>query len=551
MPQKDELQLTEPESVERFIQTKLERIRSLNGPEELEKEIDDSIRAAVSAKRPELLEALLRECPEQSARQMIAYQQRAEQYDALKDKLGDKEIELIQGRKSTAKVVRMSLRFYTLMYKPVVPLARALEKWRISRQNPDNTLRGKYAVWRGYWKYAKVPKEKDLWVITSYRHKGYLDNTMYFYEYMVAHHPEIRLCWVTTDEAVLEKLRSENKPVVRMDTPEGTDLIARAAVAFTDHFATSDYSPRYGFNAGTKVVQLWHGVGFKRMGDGKRFMNTREPGLRYSYDILPGPEDGPLTRLIKRVKYRFRAPFRELFEEYFALLCPGTERREVVGRAWNIPEEAYLMAGQPRDILSYGMQPDSRKPKILYAPTFRYDEKKEEELVRGVLNHVPELQSLMEEIGGEFHIRLHPHTWRDYQSLFDRSLIGYDRVRVDREQDIYAALGAYSLLISDYSSISMDMARLDRPVIYYCPDYEWFLENDDGFGVDYERSIPGAMTRTWEETLKQMRLHIEHPETNADLRRERIAYFFDEKVNGPDNSERIAREIKRRLGLEG
>lgn len=550
MPHKEAMQPMEPQSVEDFIRTRLDNIRSLNGPEQ-ERAIDEYLRAAVDSQRPEMIEALLRECPDQSAKQMIIYQQRADQFDELRNKLDEKNIGLIRERKSTAKVVRMSLRLYELLYKPVVPITRALEKRKISRQNPDNTLRGKYVLWRSYWKYAKVPKEKDLWVITSYRHQGYLDNTKYFYEYMVAHHPEIRLYWVTTDEAVLQKLQSEGKPVVRMDTPEGTELISRAAVAITDHYATSDYSPRYGFNAGTKVVQLWHGVGFKRMGDGQRVLTAKEPGMRYSYDILPGPEDGALTRLIKRVRYRFRAPFRELFEEYFALLCPGTERVEHIGRVWNVPEEAYLMAGNPRDIHSYELKPDSRAPKILYAPTFRYDEKKESELVRGVLAHAPEIQALMEEIHGEFHIRLHPHTWRDYQRLFDQSLIGYDRVRVDRNKDVYASLGGYSLLISDYSSISLDMARLDRPVIYYCPDYEWFLGNDDGFGVDYERSIPGVMTGTWEKTLEQVRLHIGQPETNAELRHERIAYFFDVKVNGPDNSERIAKEIKRRLGLEG
>lgn len=547
MPNKEAMQ---PGSVAPFIRERIDQIRSLEGSEQ-ERAIDGYLRAAVDSQRPEMIEALLRECPGASARQMIAYQQRADQLGELQSKLGEKEVGLIQERKSTAKVVRMSLKLYELLYKPIVPISRAMEKRKISRQNPDNTLRGRRVIRRNYWKYAKVPKEKDLWVITSYRHQGYLDNAMYFYEYMVAHHPEIRLYWVTTDEAVLQKLQSEGKPVMRMDTPEGTDLIARAAVAFTDHYATSDYSPRYGFNAGTKVVQLWHGVGFKRMGDGKQVLTAKEPGMRYSGDILPGPEDGPLTRLVKRVKYYFRAPFRELFEQYFALLCPGRERIEHIGHVWNVPEEAYLMAGNPRDIHSYELKPDSRVPKILYAPTFRYDEQKENELVRGVLAHAPEIQTLMEDIGGTFYIRLHPHTWRDYQRLFDQSLIGYDRIRIDREPDVYASLGVYSLLISDYSSISLDMARLDRPVIYHCPDYAWFLENDDGFGVDYERSISGVMTRTWEETLEQVRRHIEQPGLNGELRRERIAYFFDEKVNGPDNSERIAKEIKRRLGLEG
>ena len=90
---------------------------------------------------------------------------------------------------------------------------------------------------------------------------------------------------------------------------------------------------------------------------------------------------------------------------------------------------------------------------------------------------------------------------------------------------------------------------LDRPAIYYCPDIDWFKETQAGFNVDFENSVPGPITSSWEETLKCVEEYCENPEKDADLRAEKIKYFFDKSVNGPDNSERIVNEIKKRLGI--
>ena len=401
-----------------------------------------------------------------------------------------------------------------------------------------------------YWKNAKVKKQKNLWVITSFRHQGYMDNTMYFYEYVVANHPEINIVWLTTDDEVIERLQLENKPVARMDEKEGIELMKKAEIAITDHFVMSDYSPKWGFNANTKVVQLWHGVGFKSMGDGEKVENTKEPGVQYSYDILPQPGDSAIKKFIKKRRYHKRAPFRELFEEYYMMVCPGMERVEKIGKIWNMPDSTFFMAGHPRDINVYEQKPDNDIIKIVYAPTYRFNVKHERDLIEGVRINAPLIQQSMEEIGGEFYLRLHPHTWRNYDSLLTSLTEMYDRIKIDGEPDIYTHIGTYNLLITDYSSIGLDFANLDKPVVFFCPDYEWFIDAEAGFGVDFPKVIPGVMVYTWKDTMKEIKLHLDDPARFETIRRERIKYFFDPSVNRSDNSERIVCEIKRRLELE-
>ena len=400
-----------------------------------------------------------------------------------------------------------------------------------------------------YWIYSVVPKRKNLWAITSFKGNKYLDNVKYFYEYIIKNHKEIEIYWLTNDNEVYSQLKKENKPVCKFGTRRGRKILSHAYIAITDHNVMSDYGKLSGINNRTKIVQLWHGVGFKAMGDGEKVKTVSEPGVVYSKDILVQDNDNLLIRFIKHIKFFFLAPFREKFEKYFLLVCPGQERLDMIADIWNIPRENCFMAGHPRNILLYDMKPRKDAPLIMYAPTFRYSPDKELDLVDGCLEAFDSIQTLMEKINGTFSLRLHPHTWRNYSPRILHKIKNYSRIKYDEEKDIYTTLGLYNIIISDYSSISLDFAMLDRPAIYYCPDIDWFKETQAGFNVDFENSVPGPMTSSWEETLKCVEEYCENPEKDADLRAEKIKYFFDKSVNGPDNSERIVNEIKRRLGI--
>ncbi len=400
-----------------------------------------------------------------------------------------------------------------------------------------------------YWWYSAIPKTKNLWVITSFRGRGYLDNSKYFYEYISDNHPEINIYWLTNDPAVYKSLKATNKSICLSGTKEYKKILSHAEIAITDHYASSDYDPYLGFNDRTKVVQLWHGVGFKSMGDSNGVRNTTERGARYSWDILPTDKDNCFTKFVKRIKYFFIASHRELFEKYFLFVCPGQERLEMIADIWRVPRDNCFMAGHPRDILMYQAERQANPIKIMYAPTYRFNYQRETAMVQEFLDAVPAIQKLMEEINGEFYLRMHPHTWRNYSGKIKNVLKKYDRVLLHDEPDVYTEIGTFSIMITDYSSIGLDFALLDRPVIFHGSDYDWFVENEAGFNLDFPNVIPGPMTANWDETLNQVKSYYEDPEKDLDLRNEKLKYFFDKSVNGSNNSERIVAEIKRRISL--
>lgn len=406
----------------------------------------------------------------------------------------------------------------------------------------------KIAKWIGYWGFALVPKDSNLWAFSGFWKRGYIDNTKYFYEYVCNNEPDIRAVWFTKDDSVYKKLREEAKEVYKMNSVRGAIMMAKASVAVTDHFVMSDYSSIYGFNAKTKVVQLWHGVGFKSMGDGEHILNTDVKGVMYSNDIIIQPDDSFGKSIKKRILYFFKAPYRELFEKYFMFVCPGKERIDMIGKIWNVPPKSYYMAGHPRNIGLYSM-PVEEKKAILYAPTYRFNPRKEREMIDLCLQSIPEIQEIMEQVCGEFVIRLHPHTWRNYNTKIMHHIKNYDRIKFDMEKDIYSCLNKYSVVITDYSSIGLDFAMLNKPVVFYTFDYEWFCKFDAGFNLDFEKSIPGVQTFNWADTLENVVEYIKSPEKDSELRKQRCEYFFDSACNGADNSRRISEEIKRRLSI--
>ncbi len=398
-----------------------------------------------------------------------------------------------------------------------------------------------------YWRYSLTPKRKNLWVVSGFPKRKYMDNTKYFFEYVSDHNPEIEIWWLTRSPEVYNEVKEAGRNVCMFGTRECRNILSHARVGVVDHYACADFERMSGFNNGIGIVNLWHGVGFKAAGDENGPKWTNQPGLVRSTDILPQKDDGAFRRFNKKFKYFRHAYMRELFERYLMFVCPGQERVEMVGKIWGIPESCYFMAGHPRNEPVYRTERDAEHPLVMYAPTYREFQKNEIQMIDNFLEAVPRLQKLMEKVDGTFAIRLHPHTWRNYKGKILDAIRNCDRVIMDTEKDVYPYLGKYSVMISDYSSIALDFAMLDRPTIFLCPDLN---DTERGFNLDFRNVVPGPIVMNWDEAIEKIDAYISNPGLDSDLRKEKCRYFFTPEVNDINNSSRIVAEIKRRIGMQ-
>ena len=399
--------------------------------------------------------------------------------------------------------------------------------------------------------YAKVPKRNNIWVVSGFRANNYMDNTKYFYEYVFNHHPEVDIYWLTKSKEIYAKLAGKGMPVLLVGTQECVDVMSKASLAFVDHYASTDFPRMSGFNANTRVVQLWHGAALKRfVTDGTN--NTGESTVVPSDKMLPADGDSLARRTYKRFLFRRYAYRRELYERYLLFLTPGLEMQGSMGKAWGIPESSYFMAGYPRVaplIVAAKSGEYPEKPCIVYAPTYRWDPALERSVIEGFLTACPKIQSLMERIDGTFALRLHPHTWRNYKARILSVLRKHDRIFLDQEKDAYAVLPNYTIAVSDYSSIVLDYALMDRPVVFFTPDFEQYHEKDCGVIEDYEDRIPGPWTHNWQDTLVEIEKYVENPTKDLDWTKKRMAWFYNPDTTDELNSTRIVEELKRRLGM--
>lgn len=395
-----------------------------------------------------------------------------------------------------------------------------------------------------YWFYTPFQKKKNLWVISGFPKTSYMDNTKYFYEYVTKNHPEIDIYWLTMSKSVYKILKSQGNKVCLFRTKECRKILSHASVGIVDHYACADFDRFSGYNNGIKIVNLWHGVGFKPAGDENGPKWTNQRGLRRSTDILAQPSDNIFVKAFKCIKYFFHAYYRELFEKYLMFVCPGQERIDMVGKIWGIPESCYFMSGHPRNEPLYQTEKDKEHPLIMYAPTYRELPENEMKMIDNCLNAVPEIQKLMEKINGRFAIRLHPHTWRNYKGKILSAIRDYDRIFLDTEKDVYPYLAKYSVMISDYSSIALDFAMIDGPTIFLCSD---LYESERGFNLDFQNVVPGPIYFNWSDTLKKVEEYVNDSQTDHNLRAEKCRFFFNPEVNDINNSERIVEEIKKRI----
>lgn len=209
---------------------------------------------------------------------------------------------------------------------------------------------------------------------------------------------------------------------------------------------------------GVRVVQLWHAAGaFKRFG-----AHTKRV-----YDI--SGLDGVVVS------------------------CPDVAG--IYASALSVPIDHVLAAGIPRaDVLTepgyieasreqvYALYPELRGKKIaLYAPTFRgtgIDDIQAPD--------AGELADVINQAGYVFCVRMHPMMTEkpDAPDFGKFSLM--------------AALAAADLLITDYSSIIFEYSLLSRPMLFYVPDMDSYVE-ERGFYYGYEDFVPGQICRDIEE----------------------------------------------------
>lgn len=225
-------------------------------------------------------------------------------------------------------------------------------------------------------------------------------------------------------------------------------------------------------------VQLWHGTGFKNV---------------HYLDEHNG--------LVDRMKIRWMAR-KTLFAVASSYTDKLRKEQSMLARAARVtgsPRNDSLAQDQhaARQSIHRALGLHDNVQVFLYAPTFR-DRSSFSGLSAKVMQR---MQTHLREAGGVLLLKAHP------KMRFPAIPVGCDCIHdiSHTVADVQEALLAADVLISDYSGIVTDFAILNRPTIFFWPDYQQYCAQDRNFYYDLREVLPGPFISDEDGLLQAMR----------------------------------------------
>ncbi len=313
----------------------------------------------------------------------------------------------------------------------------------------------------------KCEKRKSIAFIS----KGFIDsNNKYLFLYLLKEKID---CYIITDnKEQIEELKEFDIPYYELESDEGDKAIARAKYLIFDQ---ANYTYFY-ISPNQKTVQLWHGVGLKKM--------SKLTNIEYDY-------------FISTSNWTNETNFKNVFCAKEYLDC-GYPRNDIFFK----DEEPIDLIFCNKEI--YSLVKNKKHKKIaLYMPTIReYLFNKNMNLKE--FDIVPiDFIKLNEELLNEdilLIVKLHPSVMEFFKELIVNE--EFSNIKFHPTQgDIYPIIKYVDVLITDYSSIAYDFLLLDRPIIFFDYDRELYEKNMGGFLFDYDEYSPGINVKTEVELI--------------------------------------------------
>ena len=252
----------------------------------------------------------------------------------------------------------------------------------------------------------------------------------------------------------------------------------------------------------TKVVQLWHG-----MGSFKKFGGSSETNPEVLKELKAATKN---TDHILASSENIRDNYAEAFiapkEKVICIGCPQVDyffrKHDIAAWKEELSEQYPEMKG---------------KKLVLYAPTFRGEEEHDKKLLEAF-----DFDAFQKELGKDYFlmVRLHPQIQSAKVPETVANMTDYPNVR--------KLLCMTDILIADYSSIAVEYSLLNRQIILYAFDKEWYLSKDRGFYFDYEKTAPGPIVENMQDLIdcmKNEQWDLKKVESFAHLHND----YFDDK----------------------
>lgn len=347
---------------------------------------------------------------------------------------------------------------------------------------------------------ALIPKRKDCVVMIGRQHGKFLDNTKYFFLQAAVHAPYLDIRFLTEHDNVRGYFAKHQWLVLPYPSLSAFLFLMRCGTVVVDSTDWFRHLRRF-FLIRSHVLQLWHGVGFKRIeldkwrnetGRYHLFSNPQLLRLRLLFYRITGRS--PHYHAVNSTSAFYRDNvFGPAFVSDHLPVCgyprntfgrvPGTDQELL----WNNVDE-----GIKRSLNGWL---GANRRLVAVTPTMRDSGKPAMNLDSSTMEM---LHGFCETHCVELLFKFHPSD-KSASKIFGKHLH-----LCSADSDIYPLLPFTSALITDYSSIYMDYLCLDKPILFFIPGGDDYTQEDREIQFSLDEMTPGPRCATWNQLIASM-----------------------------------------------
>ncbi len=354
------------------------------------------------------------------------------------------------------------------------------------------------------------PRKNNKLVFGAWLGTKFADNPKYLLLHLAAHAPELDLVWIGQEEVRGSLPGGLPVRFVRRGSLAAFYETLTAGCCFITH-STNDISRLTVLN-GAKVIYLGHGLALKHMGTPSDVLSRR--WLQLVRALLRKPEC-----------YAFFAASSEchgekLLHEYAIngatpdkILPAGQPRVDFL-----IRNQAGGLADQIRTKLLASHPFPSARRIITYMPTFRDKRQRAFSFLTLEGNERDRLNELLEKFNAVIMEKSHfadAKRETGTQSPVSGRLIGLSgNAPVDTQEILLAT----DILITDYSGCYLDYLVLDRPVLHFAYDREYYTNSDRGLYFDLDVVAGGPVVERFDALCEDIEQDLLQPDRHHGRR---------------------------------
>lgn len=340
-----------------------------------------------------------------------------------------------------------------------------------------------------------IKRDPKKIAIGSWSGKLLIDNSKYLADYIKKSHPDFVVFWVGFDNVRLEA-EKHGFVFLKKDKLSSNIKLLKCKYFFFSQMAESDISS---FNVYRKATTcyLHHGMPIKKWGeDAIGYKNMKQNPFSRLYHKVTGASmhydffatSSRLHDISNCTSLRFRGCTDEK-----NLKC-GTPRNDYIINRTNVD---YKRCFDKYDKVFNLSKYDSV---FLYLPTYRRKAKD----IFSFANINDDESKKLSLLVGERRILIIEKSHFAEKNLVRLNRVSENVTIADLDINVQELFLVSDALISDYSGAFLDYLFMNKPIIHFAYDYEYYRDFDSGLYYDINDFSAGPIVKTFEELLVEI-----------------------------------------------